>query len=210
MPEPRHAGDQDVVAVGADLAPGTVLAAYRRGMFPMHLHRGAELGWWSPDPRGVIRLGDLKVSRSLRRSVERYDVRVDTDFGGVIDGCADPQREHGWIDGEIRSAYRRLFDLGWVHSVETFFEGQLVGGLYGVSIGGLFAGESMFHRSQDASKVALLKLVELLGADGHDRLLDVQWSTTHLQSLGATEISRVAYLDLLHDRLELPPPPAFS
>ncbi len=210
MPDPRTAGDHDVVGIGADLAPGTILAAYRNGMFPMHLTEGGQLGWWSPDPRGILRLADLKLSRSLRRSCERFDIRVDTDFDRVIAGCADPSREHGWIHGEIREAYRRLFDLGWVHTVEAYEDDELVGGLYGVSIGGLFAGESMFHHRRDASKVALVALVELLAADGQDRLLDVQWCTAHLRSLGATEVSRGAYLDLLAEFLDRPAPPAFA
>jgi len=210
LPDPRFATDQDVVAVGADLEPGTVLAAYRQGLFPMHLDQGRRLGWWSPDPRGVLRLADLEVSRSLRRAMRRFEIRVDTDFDSVLTGCADPAREHGWIRDEIKAAYRRLFALGWVHTVETFLDGELVGGLYGVSIGGLFAGESMFHRRTDASKVALVALVDLLGADGEDRLLDVQWCTDHLRSLGATEMPRNDYLDLLADRLGLPPPPAFA
>lgn len=210
MPDPRTVGEHDVVGVGADLAPGTVLAAYRNGMFPMHLRRPGELGWWSPDPRGIFRLGDLRVSRSLRRSLRRFEIRIDTDFDAVIDGCADPSRDHGWIDDEIRTAYRQLFDWGWVHTVEAFEDGVLVGGLYGVSIGGLFAGESMFHRRADASKAALVALVHLLGSDGHDRLLDIQWCTDHLRTLGATEVSRADYLELLANRLELPVPAAFD
>ena len=210
LPDPRHAADHDVVAVGADLEPGTILAGYRQGLFPMHLDHGRRIGWWSPDPRGVLRLDDLRVSRSLRRSARRFEIRVDTDFDGVVEGCADSGREHGWIRDEIKAAYRRLFELGWVHTVETFCDGDLVGGLYGVSIGGLFAGESMFQRRSDASKVALVTLVDLLGADGEERLLDVQWCTDHLRTLGATEMPRNDYLDLLTDRLDLPPPPAFN
>lgn len=187
-----------------------MLAAYRRGMFPMHLDADAPLGWWSPDPRGVFLPGRLHVSRSLRRSVRRFEIRVDTDFDGVIDGCADRRRAHGWINDDIRSAYRRLFDLGWAHTVETWQDGRLVGGLYGLSIGGLFAGESMFHYESDASKVALVALTELLAEDGVDRLVDVQWSTDHLMSLGATAIERGDYLERLARHLTQNSPPAFT
>ncbi len=204
LPDPRVA-DDDLVAVGADLEPGTVLAAYRCGLFPMPLARHGPVGWWSPDPRGVLELDDLRVSRSLRRSVRRFEIRIDTAVAEVIDACADPARPHGWIDDRIRDAYVRLAELGWVHSVETWSDGELVGGLYGVSLGGLFAGESMFHRRRDASKVALVALVELL-CDGHPRLVDVQWLTPHLASLGATAIPRGDYLDRLASLIGVPHP----
>lgn len=198
--------------MGADLEPGTVLAAYRAGLFPMPMRRPRTLAWWSPDPRGVVPLNGLAVSRSLRRSCRRYEVRVDTAFDDVISACADPTRPHGWIDGAIMAAYRRLHRLGWAHSVEAWTpEGDLVGGLYGIAIGGLFAGESMFHRATDASKVALVGLVELLregGAEG--RLLDVQWTTDHLVSLGAIDMPRDRYLALLEEALTRPLPPAFG
>jgi leucyl/phenylalanyl-tRNA--protein transferase len=121
----------------------------------------------------------------------------------VIDACADPRRPSGWIDGQIRAAYLRLHDLGWVHSVETWREGQLVGGLYGVAVGGLFAGESMFHHETDASKAALVALVDLLD-DGEDRLVDTQWVTPHLASLGVHEIERAEYLGLLEGLVRMP------
>ncbi|RMH66801.1 MAG: leucyl/phenylalanyl-tRNA--protein transferase, partial [Actinomyces sp.] len=183
FPDPRDA-DDELVGVGADLEPGTVLAAYRRGLFPMPVGRGGPIGWWSPDPRGVLEPANLRVSRSLRRSCRRYRVTVDVSCAAVIDACADPTRPHGWIDERIRTAYLRLHELGWVHSVETWDGEELVGGLYGVSLGGLFAGESMFHRRTDASKVALVALIDLLTADGVRRLVDVQWVTPHLASLG--------------------------
>jgi leucyl/phenylalanyl-tRNA--protein transferase len=152
------------------------------------------LAWWSPDPRGVLPLDGLRVSRSLRRSLRRFSVRVDTAFDEVIAACADPSRAGGWITQEIATAYRELHRLGWAHSVEAWSDdGRLVGGLYGVCIGGLFAGESMFHTETDASKVALVALVERLRAGGAE-LLDVQWSTPHLASLGVVEISRSDYL----------------
>jgi leucyl/phenylalanyl-tRNA--protein transferase len=154
----------------------------------------------------VLRPADLRVSRSLRRSVRRFELRVDTACAEVIDACADPSRPAGWIDDQIRTAYLRLHELGWVHSVETWRDGRLVGGLYGVSVGGLFAGESMFHHETDASKAALVGLVELLH-DGEDRLVDTQWQTPHLASLGVDQMARADYLALLPEVLGAPPPP---
>jgi leucyl/phenylalanyl-tRNA--protein transferase len=204
FPPPATADEDGIVGVGADLAPGTLLHAYRSGLFPMPLGRGGRLGWWSPDPRGVLPLEGLRVSRSLRRSLRRYEVRVDTAFGTVIRACADPRRPGGWIDQDIVAAYERLHELRWVHSVEAWTpEGELVGGLYGVAIGGLFAGESMFSTRPDASKVALVGLVERLRAAGA-RLLDVQWLTPHLATLGAVAIPRTTYLELLGEALVTP------
>ncbi|HVE46704.1 MAG TPA: leucyl/phenylalanyl-tRNA--protein transferase [Acidimicrobiales bacterium] len=213
FPDPARAGPDDVVALGADLAPGTVLAGYRRGLFPMHVRdEGREvLAWWSPDPRGVLPLDGLRVSRSLRKARRRFDIRVDTAFEEVITACASSRREDGWINDEIRAAYLRLHHLGWVHSVEAWSreEGTLAGGLYGVAVGGLFAGESMFHRETDASKVALAGLVELL-RDGGAELLDVQWQTPHLARLGAVQMSRAEYLGRLEKAVRLPLPAVFS
>ncbi|MGA8845566.1 MAG: leucyl/phenylalanyl-tRNA--protein transferase [Nocardioides sp.] len=207
--------DEDLVAIGADLEPGTVLSAYRRGLFPMpfETRRGSRepMGWWSPVRRGVLGLDDLHVSRSLRRSTLDFEIRIDTAFAEVVDACADPRRPHGWIDERVRRAYGGLHALGWAHSVETWRDGRLEGGLYGLAIGGLFAGESMFHRSRDASKVALVGLVEAL-RDEHAalRLIDVQWQTEHLASLGVREIARSEYLEQLGDLLALPLPAPFS
>jgi leucyl/phenylalanyl-tRNA---protein transferase len=207
FPPATEADAHGVVGLGADLAPGTILEAYRSGLFPMPVGRSGRIAWWSPDPRGVIPLDGLHVSRSLRRSLRRFEVRTDTDVEAVIDGCADARREGGWITREIRDAYLRLHELGWVHSVETWSRGgRLVGGLYGVSIGGFFAGESMFHRETDTSKVALVALVDRLAAAGA-RLLDVQWTTPHLRSLGAVDVSRARYLELLAGALATPAAP---
>jgi leucyl/phenylalanyl-tRNA--protein transferase len=192
-----------VVGLGADLEPSTLLAAYRSGMFPMPTRPGGPLAWWSPDPRAVLPLDGLRVTRSMRRSARRYQLRVDTAFEAVMRACADPARDHGWITDEFIAAYVRLHELGWAHSVEAWTpDGQLAGGLYGVGIGGLFAGESMFHRQRDASKVALLGLVDILRTGG-GTLLDVQWSTEHLTSLGAVEIPRTEYLDRLANAVAL-------
>ena len=159
--------------------------------------------WWSPDPRGVLEVDNLQVSRSMRRSLDRYEVRIDTAFAEVVMACADPTRERGWIDQRITGAYTDLHRLGWAHSIEAWDEHGLAGGLYGVAIGGLFAGESMFHRRTDASKVALHTLVTLMGADlggpvSH-RLIDVQWCTPHLARLGARAIPREEFLGRLAD-----------
>jgi leucyl/phenylalanyl-tRNA--protein transferase len=207
FPSPsRFHPEDDLVATGADLEPGTLLAAYRHGLFPMPVGGPrAPMAWFSPVRRGVLRPADLRVSRSLRKSVRRFEVRVDTACAEVIDACADPARPSGWIDGQIRTAYLRLHELGWVHSVETWHDGRLVGGLYGVSLGGLFAGESMFHHETDASKVALVALVRLLD-DGEDRLVDTQWLTPHLASLGVRELARADYLALLPRLLGRPLP----
>jgi leucyl/phenylalanyl-tRNA--protein transferase len=213
MPDPEQADDDGVVAVGADLEPGTVLAAYRSGMFPMPVRRGRTIAWWSPDPRGVLPLDGLRVSRSLRKATARFEVRIDTAFDEVVAACADPTRPHGWIDGQIRSAYGALHRLGWAHSVEVWTpEGELAGGLYGLAIGGLFAGESMFHRRTDASKVALVALVDELraGPAGESALLDVQWTTDHLRSLGAVDVARPDYLARLRVAVAAPLPPAFG
>lgn len=198
------AGPDDVVALGGDLQPGTLLQAYRKGLFPMHLSDGP-LAWWSPWRRGIIPLEGLVVSRSLRKAVTRYTTTVDRAFEDVVAGCADPRRPHGWITSDIRDAYVRLHRLGWAHSVETWDSaGDLVGGLYGVAIGGLFAGESMFHRATDASKVALVSLVERMRGAGAT-LLDVQWATEHLATLGAVEVGRLDYLHLLADAVGVNP-----
>jgi leucyl/phenylalanyl-tRNA---protein transferase len=202
-PERFHPED-DLVATGADLEPGTILAAYRVGIFPMPIGgRRAPMAWFSPIRRGVMRPRDLHVSRSLSRSARRFEIRVDTACAAVIDACADPRRPSGWIDDQIREAYLRLHALGWVHSVEAWRDGRLVGGLYGVALGGLFAGESMFHHETDASKAALMGLVRILD-DGQDRLIDTQWQTPHLASLGVSEVSRDEYLQRLAEVLRTP------
>lgn len=199
---------EDLVGIGADLEPGTLLEAYRAGLFPMGLGErgGPPTGWWSPDPRGVLLPGDLHISRSLRRSARGLAIRVDTAFEEVVARCADPGRRGAWITEDIAAAYLRLHRLGWAHSVETWSRGELVGGLYGVAVGGLFAGESMFHTVTDASKVALLGLVEHLHAEsrGMPWLVDVQWRTPHLATLGVRTVSRTAYLGLLAGVLDGP------
>jgi leucyl/phenylalanyl-tRNA--protein transferase len=204
---------QDLIAFSAEFDEALVLAAYAEGVFPMPLHGSGfgQMGWWSPVLRGVLPLDALRVPRSLRKSARRYATTVDTAFADVLARCGDPSRPYGWIDRDIRRVYTALHDLGRVHSVETWdADGRLVGGLYGVSLGGVFAGESMFHdtvHGRDASKVALLALVELL-SDEHaeERIIDVQWQTDHLATLGAIEVERDEYLALLTEALAVPEP----
>jgi leucyl/phenylalanyl-tRNA--protein transferase len=204
LPDPGDATPgEDLVALGGGLDPGTLLRGYARGMFPMDVPMAPEmgdgnaLGWWSPDPRGVLRLTDLRVSRSLSKSRRRFEVTFDRCFEDVMRACADPSRPQGWITEEFVAAYVRLHHLGYAHSVEVWAGGSLVGGLYGVEIGGLFAGESMFHHVRDASKVALVALVDALRGCPGERLIDVQWRTPHLASLGVIELPRPVYLRLL-------------
>ncbi len=185
-----------LVAIGDDLRPDTILAAYRRGLFPMPVEPDGPIGWWSPDPRGVLEPSQVHVSRSMSRfmsqQTSQLTIRVNTAFEDVIDACADPDRPHGWIDQRIRAAYVELHQLGWGHSIEAWRDDRLVGGLYGLAIGGLFAGESMFHHEANASKAVLIALARHLD-DGRPRLIDVQWCTDHLASMGVVEISRRDY-----------------
>lgn len=196
---------EGVVAVGGDLDPATLLAAYRTGMFPMPLEGSSQMVWWSPDPRGILELERFLPSRSLRRSIRRYEITVDRAFREVVEGCADPSRPHGWITPEIADAYTRLHELGWAHSVEVWFEGQLAGGMYGVGIGSFFAGESMFYRVRDASKVAVAGMVGLL-SECNEAVFDVQWVTPHLITLGAAEIDRDEYLRRISVAVNIPGP----
>ena len=201
---PAHLADEHgLVAVGADLEPGTLLAAYRTGLFPMPMGR-RDIGWWSPNPRGVFPLDGLRISSSLRQSCRKYTVRFNASFREVMTRCGDPSRPNGWINRAFIDAYERLHRLGWAHSVETLdASGTLVGGLYGVKINGLFAGESMFSTARDASKVALVELVSALQESGVS-LLDTQWTTPHLVSLGAVDMPRDEYLRRLDHAISTP------
>jgi leucyl/phenylalanyl-tRNA--protein transferase len=199
LPDPGHADEDGVVGVGADLAPGTLVDAYRRGMFPWP-HPGVPLPWFSPDPRGVLAAEDVRVSRSLRATLRRcgWTTTVDAAFRAVVAGCAEDRgdRQGSWITSAMARAYSRLHDLGWAHSLEVWDADRLVGGIYGVQVGGVFTGESMFHRETDASKVALVDLVSRFHAAG-GRLVDVQLTTPHLRSLGARDLPRRDFLALL-------------
>lgn len=205
---PSEWPSQDLIGYTDEFSAALALEGYRCGVFPMPINSGdPEMGWWSPMRRGILPVDGLHVTRSMRRAQKRYTTTVDAAFDDVVAACADPDRPHGWIDTRIRTAYARLHGTGWAHSVETWdSDGSLVGGLYGVHVGGLFAGESMFHdprRGRDASKVALMRLVEELTAAGVI-LIDVQWLTDHLGSLGAYEVPRREYLSRLTVALSLP------
>ncbi|MBI1867444.1 MAG: leucyl/phenylalanyl-tRNA--protein transferase [Methylocystis sp.] len=188
------------------ITPQLLLRAYSIGLFPMaESARNDALFWVDPQERAVFPLASFKVSRSLAKIIrsDRFEIRIDHDFDAVIEACAarTPQRENTWINSEIKRLYGDLFDLGFVHTVESWKDGRLVGGLYGVALRAAFFGESMFHRETDASKVALAHLVARLRRGGF-RLLDTQFLTDHLASLGAIEIARETYHGLLDDALK--------
>ncbi len=198
-----------LLAAGGDLAPQRLLTAYRRGIFPWY-EAGQPILWWSPDPRAVHSPDDLKVSRSLRRALRNagFAVTADTAFDRVVAGCAAPRRYTAatWITTEMAAAYSRLHRMGWAHSFETWREGELVGGLYGVAIGRVFFGESMFSQATDASKVALVRMVEAVR--GRDfALIDCQVGSQHVASMGATSLPRPQFLRLLNELCEPPGTP---
>jgi leucyl/phenylalanyl-tRNA---protein transferase len=190
----------------AALDPALVVRAYRQGVFPMAMEDGS-IGWFSPDPRGIIPLDRFRVPARLARVVRqgRFEIAIDRGFEDVMRACAERPDDGTWISDDIIQCYTALHRLGLAHSVETWRGGRLVGGLYGVHLGGAFFGESMFHRETDASKVALAALVDRLRRQDF-RLLDVQWLTPHLAQFGAVEIPRRDYLRLLKDALLLDRP----
>lgn len=192
-------GDGDLVAFGGQLTPSRLENAYTTGIFPWYEDNSPVL-WWSPDPRAILEFEDLEVSRRLARTVRsgRFEVTRDRDFAGVIRGCAEARSGETWITQEMIDAYVRFHRLGRAHSVEVWRQGRLVGGIYGVSIGGFFAGESMFYRERDASKVGLVFLVEHLKERGYS-FLDLQILNEHTEAFGGIEIPRVDYLDRLEE-----------
>lgn len=205
FPEPRRAGRREILAVGVDFSPGTLLAAYRMGIFPWPQSRSL-VPWCSPDPRAIFPLDEVPHwSRSLRRTLRNHPYRlaVDSAFEETMRACGETRPEGTWITPEMLEGYAQLHRLGWAHSVEVFEGDLLVGGIYGVAIGGLFAGESMFHLRTDASKIAFATLVERLRAGGYS-LFDVQVMNEHLASLGCIEIRRAGYLDRLEHAIALP------
>jgi leucyl/phenylalanyl-tRNA---protein transferase len=206
FPPPETAGRYGVLARGGLLTPEWLLDAYTHGIFPWPLGDDS-LAWFSPDPRAIIDLNEFHVSRRLRDTVRsgKFEVVFDRDFAGVIDGCATAQhRRHStWITPEMRAGYVKMHELGHAHSIEAWRDGRLCGGTYGLAIGGVFAGESMFYRERDASKVALVGLVEHLRRRGY-ALFDIQQLTPHTESFGAKEISRREYLRRLQAALPLP------
>jgi leucyl/phenylalanyl-tRNA--protein transferase len=208
FPNPERAleNPDGLLAVGGSLSPKRLLRAYRDGIFPWY-SSGQPILWWSPNPRMVLFPERLKISRSLRKTQKKgiFSLTMDRAFAAVIQGCSEPRpREHGtWITPEMQTAYRRLYQLGYAHSVETWHAGQLVGGLYGVAIGRVFFGESMFSRMTDASKIALVGLVEQL-RQWEFTVIDCQMRTDHLISMGAVDIPRHAFLELLEKSCVLP------
>lgn len=201
FPDPCEALDDPngLLAVGGDLSPVRLLEGYRNGIFPWY-SPGDPILWWSPDPRTVLFPDEIIIHRSLRKTLKRqpFEICVNRDFAGVLEGCAAPREEqHGtWITQDMKQAYIRLHSMGYARSVECWQDDQLVGGLYGVSMGRVFFGESMFSRLSDASKIALVALCQgILGQT--PAVIDCQFSTSHLQSLGARAIPRKAFLDLL-------------
>lgn len=200
FPDPEEAEPDGLVAIGGDLSPQRLINAYCQGLFPWY-SEGEPIMWWSLDPRMVLFLDEFRCSKSMRRLVRsgRFEVRIDTCFEEVIRHCAQVEREGQdgtWITPEMIEAYVQLHQLGVAHSFETFREGRLVGGLYGVSVGQIFCGESMFHTETDASKVAMVHLVEFCRQHNF-RLIDAQQETSHLASLGARPIKRTDYLAIL-------------
>lgn len=216
---------EDLRAVGTELGCAQVLSAYRAGLFPMGLGDGGDLpmGWWFPVQRGIIDLSDSYRPRTLRRALKKFDIRVNSAFDRVLAACADPNRDGKWISERMIGVYTQLYEGGWAHSVEAWDSDGLAGGLYGVSIGGFFAGESMFHWRTDASKAAVAGLVDIMRApvapspttispspgtasgrrpDAPARLVDVQWTTPHLRTLGAIDVSRTDYLARLGSALQ--------
>lgn len=199
FPDPRHA-PHDIVAIGDDLRPGTLMEAYRRGIFPWPTEE-IPLPWFSPKRRAILRFDEIHVSRSLgrARSMKTFRFTIDGDFRGVIRGCAEaprPGQQGTWIFPEIVEAYERLHELGHAHSAEAWAGEELVGGIYGIDMGGAFAGESMFYRRPNASKLALLHLADHLASRGL-QWMDIQVMTPHMDAMGAVEIPRAKFLDLL-------------
>jgi leucyl/phenylalanyl-tRNA--protein transferase len=207
FPSPEYADPDGLLAIGGDLSEQRLLLAYRMGIFPWY-SKGMPILWWSPNPRLVLFPDELKVSHSLRRVIKKqsFHVTFDRNFREVMEQCALVRLEKGedtWILPEMTKAYCRLHELGYCHSVESWHEGELVGGLYGMALGGVFFGESMFARKTDASKAAFVHLVKLLRRLSF-RLIDCQVATAHLQSLGAREIERQKFLVHLAKALEEP------
>ncbi|MBW3605453.1 MAG: leucyl/phenylalanyl-tRNA--protein transferase [Actinobacteria bacterium] len=205
FPDPRTAPGDEPLAYGGDLRIDTLCEAYRRGIFPWPGDSGI-IWWWSPDPRAVIPIGGLHVSRSLRRTLHAGRLRCtsDTAFDAVVAACAHRPGEGTWITAAMRAAYAELHRAGRAHSIEVWDDGgRVVGGLYGVTVGRVFCGESMFHRVTDASKVAMVAAMRVLSVGRYD-LFDVQLPTAHLRSMGAVDMTRSAYLDLLGAGLPQP------
>jgi len=207
FPDPRDSSKEGLVAFGGDLDPNRVLSAYKMGIFPWY-SEGDPILWWSPDPRFVLYPEDLKISRSLKKTLKKdiFKIKIDTNFSEVIRNCGTVKRkdqEGTWILPEIIEVFTKLHKMGFAHSIEVYKEDKLVGGLYGLSLGAAFFGESMFSKVSDASKVALVKLVEISKKFGFD-FIDCQVPSEHLKRMGAIEISRDRFLDELEIALQKP------
>jgi leucyl/phenylalanyl-tRNA---protein transferase len=202
FPDPQFANSKGLVAIGGDLSVDRLLMAYRAGIFPWTI---SPISWWSPDPRAILELDKLHVGESLRKIIRKgtFEVTIDRAFGRVIESCAAraPGRVETWITAEFIDAYTQLHERGYAHSLECWRDGELAGGIYGVAIGGFFAGESMFHRASNASKVALYHLVEHLRKRNF-RLLDIQMLTPVTKQMGGETIARDVYLRRLNAALE--------
>ncbi len=207
FPNPREGSDEGLLAYGGDLNPNRLLTAYRNGIFPW-FNKNDPILWWSPNPRLVLYPNEFKESKSLRRVIRNkgYKVRFDTNFRAVIDYCSKVPREGQdgtWLTDEMKEAYIELYNMGFAHSIETYYNGELVGGFYGISMGKAFFGESMFALMPDASKVALRVLSNIFIKKCYD-FIDCQVETPHLMSLGARLISRDEFLDQLEEALGKP------
>ncbi|MCH9812854.1 MAG: leucyl/phenylalanyl-tRNA--protein transferase [Epsilonproteobacteria bacterium] len=203
FPNPRDASKEGLIAWGGDLNPNRILSAYRQGIFPWY-NEDDPILWWSPDPRLVLFFEDIKISKSLSKSLKKYEVKFNTNFKAVIQKCREfrlSQGENTWILEEVIDRYVEIHQLGFAMSAETYYEGELVGGLYGIVMGGVFCGESMFSLKSDASKVALVRLCDKLQEEGYD-FIDCQVPSNHLKSMGAREISRDTFLELLEESLD--------
>lgn len=200
FPPVESATEEGLLAYGGDLTPNRLLLAYRSGIFPWY-NIGDPILWWAPDPRLVLFLDEFKLRKSLKKRFKHFEIRYDTSFAEVMHSCGSIMREGqqgSWIIPEVIEGYSVLYDMGYAHSVEAWQDGKLVGGLYGVVIGKVFFGESMFSRVSDASKVAFAHLIERLKADGF-RMIDCQIPSEHLKSLGAREISRKKFMTYLNE-----------
>jgi leucyl/phenylalanyl-tRNA--protein transferase len=202
FPNPRDASKEGLVAWGGDLNPNRILSAYRQGIFPWYNENDPIL-WWSPDPRLVLFFDDIKISKSLKRNLKKYEVRFDSNFEEVIKKCRDIRLlkdENTWILEEVIEKYIQIHEMGFALSAETYYDGELIGGLYGILMGGVFCGESMFSLKSDASKVALVRTAQKLQSEGYD-FIDCQVPSNHLKSMGAKEIGRDEFLDRLEKSL---------
>ncbi len=198
FPNPRETSREGLVAWGGDLNPNRILSAYRQGIFPWY-NESDPILWWSPDPRLVLYPKDIKISKSLKRSMKKFEVKIDTNFRAVMQKCRDVRVNNGentWILEDVIEAYVDIHNQGHAKSFEVYFEGELVGGLYGIDMGKMFCGESMFQTKSDASKTALVLLAQFCLENGYE-LIDCQVPSDHLKSMGAVEMSRDEFLDIL-------------